>query len=407
MILNMKITKNQFFGFILMLSAIMMSPFYLYPSGSAQPSHFLMLITSIAIIFINRKKSIFLLKSNKAFVVFLCWVFSINLIYYLEYKKYIFIINSIYWFYGFLIFLSVLCVFNDKWLAGWIKKLIWIQLVIILISYLIGLGTFTYWPRYEFFFNSPNQLAYYTLAILIIYTSINQGTINAAFLVIYSLAVFAILITGSRSAFLGFIPMILILLYITKGSYKKQFLLILLPIVVYQINHIFGLLWCVPNPNQDLIFSNDYVYEVGKNTISRIAELCVNCKTNDFHSIESQLRYRGYLRILDFPQYLLFGAGQGLDERFFPPNEISYEIHSSLFGVLFYYGLIGLILFLAALYKLFKSKINILLLSPLFLYGLFTYGLRSPYFWLVLSFTAFIPNIFDRDANSTEPVSTL
>ena len=395
MTLNMKISKNQFFGFMLMFSAIMISPFYIFPNGFPQPAHVLMLIASIAIILINRKYCILLLKSNKIFVAFLCWVFSINFIYYLEYKENIFIVNSIYWLYGFLMLLAALCVFNDKWLVAWIKKLIWIVLFIVLVAYFSYWGNFSYWPRYEFFFNSPNQLAYFALCISIIYISVMRGTINVGLLVTYSLAVGIILITGSRSAYLAFIPVILILLYFAKGSYKKQFLLIFLPIVIiYTINSL-GAPWHASNQGDYLL--NDQ--SVITNSVDRLkAVACLNCESY----IESQLQVRGYLRILDFPQYLLFGAGQGLDDRFNSP----YEIHSSLVSILFYYGLVGLILFLVAVYKLFKNKMNILLLSPIFIYGLFTFGLRAPYFWLALGFMTFIPNIFDHDTNSTEPISS-
>ena len=50
-------------------------------------------------------------------------------------------------------------------------------------------------------------------------------------------------------------------------------------------------------------------------------------------SAVKQLEVRGYLRIIQYPQYLFFGAGQGMDERF--DNINGYEVHSSFAGVLF------------------------------------------------------------------------
>lgn len=402
MIANMKITKNQFFGLMLMFSAIILSPFYLYSSGLPQPAHVLMLIASIAIIFLNKDYCIQLLKKNKIFVAFLTLIFSINIFYFIKYQKIIFIINSLYWIYGFLVLLSVFCIFDDKWLSDWIRKFILLQLFFILIAYLIGWGGFSFWPRYEFFFNGPNQLAYFALSMLIVYTTLDRGDVSAGLLFAYFLAGCAIAMTGARSIYIAFTPMIFILLYIAKGNFKKQLFLIITPILIHKAFLTLELPWYIPKETERFAWQN---FNIGNNTFNRFKNLCAFCSSSEYYSIVYQLQVRGYLRIIDFPQYLVFGAGQGMDERFGEHNGFTYEIHSSLFGLLFYYGLAGLILFLMAIYKTFKNKMNIFLLSPLFVYGLFTYGLRSPYFWLVLGFVAFIPNIFYSDTKSAERIS--
>jgi hypothetical protein len=387
--LDIKITGNQIFGFLLMFGVIMLSPFYLYASGLPQPAHILMLVASIAIILINKKYCIDILNINKKLIAFLIYVLTVNIIWYLIYKNIIFIINSLYWIYGFILMMSVLCIFSDEWLIGWIKKLILLQLIFVFISYLAGWGGFTYWPRYEFYFNGPNQLAYFALSMLIVYTTLDRDNSSIGLLIVYFLAICVAFMTGARSLYLAFTPMVGILIYMARGCYWRQFLFIFFPIFAYYLFDIFELPWHISNQAQH---SN-----IGEKTFDRFRELCVSCSPTDYYSIEHQLRARGYLRILDFPQYLLFGAGQGLDERFGSIGDFTYEIHSSLFGVLFYYGITGFILFLMSTYVFFKNKINITLLSPLFVYGLFTYGLRSPYFWVVLGFVALIPNIFAKN----------
>jgi hypothetical protein len=398
MTVNVKVKKNQLLGFMLMFSIIILSPFYFYPSGIPQPSHIFMMLVGLALIVINKKECILILKSNKSLIVFLGLVISINFVYFLEYRKYIFIVNSMYWLYGFLIFFSVCCICNDKWLASWTKKLILLQMCFVLTFYLAGWGEFTYWPRYQFFFNGPNQLANFALSMLIVYVALERGSINTGVLAAYFLVGSVVFMTGARSSYLAFMPMIFILVYLAKGNYKKQFLLIILPILIYYIFQALNLPWYIPTEAEKS-------FDIGIKTFNRFKELCTSCSSTDYYSIEYQLRARGYLRLLDFPHYLFYGAGQGMDERFGSLDETSYEIHSSLFSVLFYYGLAGLISFLIAVYKLFKSKMNILLLSPLFVYGLFTYGLRSPYFWIVLGFVVFITNIFDSDVKISERIS--
>lgn len=51
---------------------------------------------------------------------------------------------------------------------------------------------------------------------------------------------------------------------------------------------------------------------------------------------------RGYDRICKYPEYLLFGAGEGAHYRFAEKSLFLGEIHSSWAGVLFYYGIIDL-----------------------------------------------------------------
>ena len=375
-----------------MLGVFIFSPFYFFDSGTPQPSHIIMLIASVAIIFINNKYCVSILKSNMSLITFLAVVFSVNFFYFFEYRNIIFIINSIYWLYGSIIFLSVLCVFDNKWLASWTKKLIILQLCFILISYLVGWGAYDYWPRYQYFFNGPNQLGLFALSTLIIYLVLSRGKITTGFLAAYFLGGCAIVMTGSRGCFLALIPLVLLMSYLEERNFKKQFILISVSIFIFLFFYFLKLPWYKPNFES---FTSD---DVGTNTFSRFSVLCIYCDSIQLNLVEYQLQARGFFRLLDFPQYLLFGSGQGMHERFCNLEEQCYEIHSSILGVLFYYGLPGLAFFLMAVYNAFKYKINILLLLPLFVYGLFTYGLRSPYFFLTLGFVALIPNLFDSNA---------
>lgn len=103
-----------------------------------------------------------------------------------------------------------------------------------------------------------------------------------------------------------------------------------------------------------------------------------------------QADLRGYGRPQNYPEFLLFGAGQGLDTRFMS----EHEIHSSWVAIFFYYGLIGLTLFIILLWNIF-SKLDIaeklVFFAPMF-YGISTYGLRSPIFWFFIASAIFAAN---------------
>lgn len=166
----------------------------------------------------------------------------------------------------------------------------------------------------------------------------------------------------SRSALLGIAPMIVgVLLKMGRSIYKSKYFLIILIILALLI--CFTILI---NPQFELTENNIYF-------INRITS------TN----VESQMEARGYGLLYDYPEQMIFGAGQGDMMRFNHDG----EIHSTWHGILFYYGIIGLAFFLGFLFNLYKRLplSDILIgLGPL-LYSFTTYGARTPIFYIFLA----------------------
>ncbi len=100
-----------------------------------------------------------------------------------------------------------------------------------------------------------------------------------------------------------------------------------------------------------------------------------------------QAEIRGYMRIFDYPEYLIFGASQRADIRVGALN----EIHSTWMAFLFYYGIAGILLFGIFMYFILKRlNFNQVLISagPL-MYSFFTFGARTPIFWVFLACTLY------------------
>ena len=95
---------------------------------------------------------------------------------------------------------------------------------------------------------------------------------------------------------------------------------------------------------------------------------------------------RGYDRIWEFPQYLLFGAGEGAYDRF--RRWDNQEFHSTFGTILFSYGLVGSTFFVWWMLKLYRvSGIHYFAyLFPPVLYGVAHQGLRFSLLWLLLAF---------------------
>ena len=127
------------------------------------------------------------------------------------------------------------------------------------------------------------------------------------------------------------------------------------------------------------------------------------------HSIGEQqddsLEARGFPRIVEYPEYILTGAGEGGLFRFDEADESNqevqiHEIHSTFLTILFSYGLVGAAAFLAAIWRLYRISFDrsFLYVLPPFFYGLTHQGLRFSFLWLLLAVVAVLGMTGDRSA---------
>ena len=116
---------------------------------------------------------------------------------------------------------------------------------------------------------------------------------------------------------------------------------------------------------------------------------------------DDNLAIRGYAWLWEFPEYLVLGAGQGAYERF-RGWRMGIEFHSTLGSLLFSYGIVGLGLFGAFLWKILQSAgpYRFSFLVPAFLYGVTHQGLRFSVFWALFAMVASIGFASSRGAQS-------
>jgi hypothetical protein len=399
---NQPLSKpSQIWGLVLMFSAVVLSPFYFYASGLPQPGHVLMLVASITLIALNAQQCIALVKRNKAGLLFVILLLFINVVYAFFYQDMSFIMSSVHWLYGFLLLLALMSIARDQKIELWATRFILFKLILVVLLYFLGLGGYEYWPRYNYFFNGPNQLAYFVICLLLVFVAATRAKWSSSFYVACTLSIFIVISTGGRSAYFALLPLMVLLLWLARRQPLHGLFLLVLP---FAVNLVFQSL-CLPlyKPGQhgrelsacsQIGHSNSI--SVSSFTNDRIVTLMAEKKQElDKGSIVlQQLKARGYMRGIEYPEYLFYGAGQGRDERFGNVDGHIYEIHSSLQAVWFYYGIFGLILFVIFTWRIFYEKANLFFLTPLFVYGFFTFGLRSPYFWLALAFLATAPNFF-------------
>jgi hypothetical protein len=107
-------------------------------------------------------------------------------------------------------------------------------------------------------------------------------------------------------------------------------------------------------------------------------------------SEDDNLMHRGYARLIQNPQYLAFGAGEGAFERltqYARAKRPDKEFHSTLGTILMSYGLVGLTLFGLLLLVIFSRAplASIAYLGPVMLYSITHVGIRTSEFWVFLA----------------------
>ena len=115
------------------------------------------------------------------------------------------------------------------------------------------------------------------------------------------------------------------------------------------------------------------------------------------------LEERGYDRLWKFPEYLFLGSGEGANERWGERSSFTGEIHSTLAGLAFYYGLPGVVMFFGFLFNLWRRIpymwMRLLLIAP-FIYSLSTYNLRNSMFWVGMGIFWIIADALRERQNS-------
>ncbi|CAM4239781.1 hypothetical protein VRRI112168_18860 [Vreelandella rituensis] len=212
-------------------------------------------------------------------------------------------------------------------------------------------------------FNNPNQLAYFSLCGVVVLLMLDDFHPRMRLLGLAGLAsgVLGILAASSLAAMGGGV-LVLIGWAMANAKQVKHFarLLLLIPLLLGGV--------LVANISSD--------GQVLRNLEARMDRAP--------SKVDSVYEERKFDRLMNFPEYAIFGAGEGESERFAPYD--GHEIHSSYVNMLFAYGLPGLGLFLLTIAIVLRR-------APLYvwagvagplIYSTTHNGLRSTLFWILL-----------------------
>jgi len=370
-----------------MLFALVLSPLYLWKSGLPQISH-IIAAAAVGLGFLTHPN----LYWKRWWILGLGFVFYaafVDLVIFAFYGDIHTLLSPLYYIFGFMIFVYLvnISINSDKTFINVVFWIHIIQLLFLTLLSLFGVGKYFGSSRFMGLFNDPNQMGNWVLwaAIIIsatgkvIYKSWLPGLLATA------IASVAIVFTASRSATIGLL--VLFGLYFLLGI--VHLLLFIKGVGLLKVRRIIVSALLVFVLFFSLIILSGSAFSQEESIITRVTSQAMHLMGRfEERDLDDTWEGRGYDRLWKFPQYLLFGAGEGATERFAEKTRFLGEIHSSWVGVLFNYGLIGSLFFFGFLYVVMHDMKVVwfkLMLLPPIAYGFATYNIRNWYFWIGLA----------------------
>ena len=359
---------------------LLLRPYYFFSSGTLQLSDIVFLFGFLIFILITAKNKKIIEKSismNIHYLIFLVFVFFINILYFIYYIDFSFIISSLYYLFNFLIIIVFSYLKTDEDFLKKICVILKINLLAQLLFFFSGIGEYWFGTyRYMGTLNDPNQFAYYVLISYCFILILREKTKTKNILLYTIITLFLIFESSSTGMLLGFVIITIfnsintiknIPLYIKKNI-KLLFVAILL-------SSILGII-LLDNSNYHNKISNIII---NSNIIRRVENKISDNDTN-------LLQDRGYDMIVKNPHYIIYGAGQGKYDRLTARKGHTGEIHATIPSILFYYGIIPTIFILIWIYKKIKGlPFNIMMIYiALFIESFTLLNQRQALFWIII-----------------------
>lgn len=369
----------------IVLVALLLSPLYLWRSGYPQLSGMVlfcgMIVMVVQFMFSTR------IRLDSAYVLVLglgLLTTIINLVYYLFYYDPRLFFSSLYYIYNALAFILVAHLFARA--PDYAAKIVYTYIVFALTLEMACALFFPQYSGYRFVgtFNNPNQLGFWALFTC---CTLVMLKIHGKFTWLDYLLIAAMMYLQSLSlSKAGLVCSILFLMALPFSPVMGKASRVLVG-VFSALLIIFA------------VFSFSAVKEKAgaMEAISRSLDRLENIG----HEGDDNARARGYYRLLEYPQYLVLGAGEGAYFRFHDMGKPE-EIHSSLGNILFSYGLIGAGFFMLFFYSVARQthRYFLVLLFLVLLNGVTHQNIRFTHMWIFVGTAYGVRHLDPRRRNA-------
>ncbi len=350
---------------LIWIGYVLLSPFYVFHSGLPQPSDILLaigIIPALILAVLNHKDQI-----SGAHItggLFVILTTAVNLIYYLYTGERSFIAPSLFYLFNFSVFCFIVFLFKQS--PVFMNRVTYLSIsTIVLIQLFYVIGFSGEGARHAGTFNNPNQLAYWALLMGVILIVLKRGSsLNLFDLLLFSALAYIQTEALSKAGMISYGVLILFMAFqpVANKKLKALFVFGLLFLLITEIT--------APQEVKKWVIAADNI-SAAAHRLGKIGS-----------DVDDNPMVRGYSRLIEYPQYLLTGAGEGAHWRF----NARQELHSGIATILFSYGVLGFILFFGFLYFVFirLPLYYAMLLTPLILYGLTHQNFRNTGFWVFL-----------------------
>lgn len=325
--------------------------FYVFPSGGPQPADLLMAVVLSITTFDGLIR---VRKPDVPIMLFLAYTIMISAVWAVILQNMTIYLSSIFFLYNIAVYLLFKKYFSSAIqynysILPFIVMALLIQAVYVVFFETVrirAIGTFT----------NPNQMSYFALCFC------SLGLMISNF---------------QKKIFIGisilFLSWIVVLFGLSKAAMVAMaFQTIIFGLLLKKRKILFILLFMLASSTLYIYFESQITS--GLTRIDGIGE------DND-----DSLAGRGYDRIINEFEYVMFGAGDGVYRRH--DSLWKGEIHSSFGTIIFAYGIPGTILFLIFLHNIWReNRVGfILYILPLLIYSLTHNALRYTPFWVCLA----------------------
>ena len=336
-------------------------PFYIAPSGLPQPADCLILILLPMLLSQWNGRLLDMTRPLRLLVIFTIYATLINVLWTLVLAtfaidlKHGFLLSPTFYIYNAIMLLCVLLMYQRYRL-----RFIWLTVRVILVSLglqvIVSFVVTSHALRSSLMFNNPNQLGHYALlSACMLMLGMQKGKLGTALVTLGLIAACYLALMSASKAALGSIAMLGITL-----MFARLRTMVLATLVALA-----------------LAFTSNPFSHALERAQQRIA-------TDQSHGL---LEERGYDRVIQYPEYWIFGSGEGDYARFADTTVIhSHELHSSAATLFFSYGIIGVLVFGMFLYRALRgaSARILFIVMPGFAYGMVHQGLRFTLMWVML-----------------------
>lgn len=349
----------------LVVLALVIWPVYVFPAGYPQPVTFALLLAFLCVLISDPASVAGMVRKPEIGLIalFLVYTLVVNAIFSLLYQDPEPLRNTAYYLQVLFGCISVNYVLRTEPTAPRLLTIAILgALAVQFVTFAVSVPV--QGVRATLLFENPNQLGFFGLLALAFILLLQRYTGYPAIVSALgaALSVLFVMLSLSKGAILA--AFLLLFLYLLLAPLRdrrwqrlRPVLLIAFPLAVIAVAVIY----------------RDQIAMLGA-VADRLAEIGA--------SSDDSFAGRSYIRIVIWPQYLLFGAGEGLIGRW----EFPREIHSMFGTLLFSYGLPGLGIVCALLAVVWRRNARdfIIYFLPILLYSVVHQPMRQSMMWTLL-----------------------